>query len=259
MKAALDPRFLAYGEAVCRQVRHATRRERAGIQKELGDHLTDHTEALMAAGYDQQTAQALALDSMGAPEQVGKELDRAYPLRWLVLARGLLVLALVCLVPLMAYGTNMVHTFADWWDAKYNPLGTYQSAMSLASAGEEPLVLTPLDQTAELPGGNILHFYGVGTAPVPGDASRSTVYLCAVCYHRTPFLPGAYPPELTFACDGVPAPAAWRSVSNSSAACYLTYPVTVPQGAQVLTVSYDHYGTSFRQTISLPQEEVTPP
>ena len=67
----MDPRFFTYGEAVCRQVRHATKREKAGIQKELADHLMDHTEALVAAGYTPQDAQDLALDAMGDPVQVG--------------------------------------------------------------------------------------------------------------------------------------------------------------------------------------------
>ena len=255
----MDPRFLTYGEEVCRQVRHATRKEKAGIRKELADHLTDHAEALTAAGYDAQAAQNLALEAMGDPVQVGRTLNRVYPLSWLVLARGLLAAAVVCLLLAVSCGSNVVHTFAAWWEAKYAPLETYQSSTTLAEAGEGTLVLTPLEQTAELPGGSILRFYGLGTAPVPGTPDRMTVYLCAVCYHRTPFVQGAYPPELTFACDGVSAPVAWRSVSTSSAAYYLTYPVTVPQGAQELTVSYDHYGTRFCQTIPLPQEEVTLP
>lgn len=255
----MDPRFLAYGEAVCRQVRHATRREKAGIQKELADHLSDHTEALTAAGYDPQTAQDLALEAMGDPIQVGQDLDRAYPLGWLVLARGLLAAAVVCLVLAVSCGSQVVHTFADWWDAKYDPLGTYQSTTSLASAGDSPVSLIPLDQRAELPGGSILRFYALGTAPVPGSGNQTTVYLCAVCYPRIPFFQGIYPPELTFTCDGAPAPVAWRSVANSSAAYYLTYPVTVPQDAREITVLYEHYGTSFQQTIPLPQEEVTAP
>ena len=44
-------RFQAYGEAVCAFLSHATRREKAAVRQELMDHLTDHAEALLDAGF----------------------------------------------------------------------------------------------------------------------------------------------------------------------------------------------------------------
>lgn len=43
-----QPPFAQYGQAVSAHLRHATRREKAQVQKELTDHLKDHAEALTA-------------------------------------------------------------------------------------------------------------------------------------------------------------------------------------------------------------------
>lgn len=259
VKMTMDPRFFTYGEAVCRQVRHATKREKAGIQKELADHLMDHTEALVAAGYTPQDAQDLALDAMGDPVQVGKELNHSYPLGWLVLARGLLVVMVVCLLTLVFYGSDVVYRFDSWWDAKHDPLGTFQSSGSLNGSETNLPPTTLLDIKKELPGGSILHVYGVGAAAAPGDRKETIVYLYAVCYHRMPFLHAAYLPDLTFSCHGHTTSAEWRPNIGFFDVVYRLYPVYVPQDTREITLHYDHYGTRFALEIPLPQEEVRTP
>ena len=90
--------FDDYGNAVCTFVRHATAKEKEAIRKELADHMEDHALALMDGGYPEDHATRVALASMGDPETVGRELDKAYPLRWLVLSR----LALLPLIWILA-------------------------------------------------------------------------------------------------------------------------------------------------------------
>ena len=87
MTGVREKQTAAYGDRVCQFVRHATKKEKAAIHKELTDHIADHTQALMDAGHPPEAAQALALEAMGEPDKVGKALDREYPLRWLVLSR----------------------------------------------------------------------------------------------------------------------------------------------------------------------------
>lgn len=62
-------RSAAYGDQVCQFVRHATKKEKAAIRKELTDHIADHTQALMDAGHPPEAAQALALEAMGFPPE----------------------------------------------------------------------------------------------------------------------------------------------------------------------------------------------
>ena len=81
-----------YTRAVCACLRHATPKEKQAVAQELQDHLADHADALAEAGWDPEEAQAHALDAMGEAQEVGRALNRAFPLRWLILSRVLLVL-----------------------------------------------------------------------------------------------------------------------------------------------------------------------
>lgn len=183
----------------------------------------------------------------------------ANPLGWLVLARGLLVVMVVCLLILVFYGSDVVYRFDSWWDAKHDPLGTFQSSGSLNGSETDLPPTTLLDIKKELPGGSILHVYGVGAAAAPGDRKETIVYLYAVCYHRMPFLHAAYLPDLTFSCHGHTTSAEWRPNIGFFDVVYRLYPVYVPQDARKITLHYDHYGTRFALEIPLPQEEVRTP
>ncbi len=86
-------RFDAFCQAVCRQVRHATPRERRAIRAELTGHLEDRAEDLRQRGMPEEEAEERAVAAMGDPEAIGRELNRQYPLGWLIVSRCALVLA----------------------------------------------------------------------------------------------------------------------------------------------------------------------
>ena len=73
-----------YTQAVCSCLRHATAEEKQAVAQELQDHLADHADALVEAGWDPEEAQAHALDAMGEAKEVGQALDQTFPRRWLV-------------------------------------------------------------------------------------------------------------------------------------------------------------------------------
>ena len=56
--------------------------DRAGIAKELRDHLEDHRDALLEYGCDPELAESRALEAMGDPGEVGRELNRAHSPLW---------------------------------------------------------------------------------------------------------------------------------------------------------------------------------
>ena len=84
-----------YTQAVCSCLRHATAEEKQAVAQELQDHLADHADALVEAGWDPEEAQAHALAAMGEAKEVGQALDQTFPRRWLVLSRVNLVLAIL--------------------------------------------------------------------------------------------------------------------------------------------------------------------
>lgn len=98
----MDQRFDRYGQAVCQYIRHATGREKQAIQAELSAHMEDHAQSLADAGYPKTYARQLAVEAMGDPEEIGRELDRAYPRIWLVFPRAAAVVV-VALALLLAF------------------------------------------------------------------------------------------------------------------------------------------------------------
>ena len=94
-----------YVEQVLANLRRVTPDERAAIREELDGHIEDHICDLIELGYDEKLAEERAMAAMGDPEEVGRELDKQYPLRWLVLGRAAVVLTVVlCIQALTGFG-----------------------------------------------------------------------------------------------------------------------------------------------------------
>lgn len=77
-----------YTDRVLSSLRRVTEKEREAIRSELDGHIEDHMEALRELGYDEELAETRTLAAMGDPEEVGRELNKQYPFRWLVAKWG---------------------------------------------------------------------------------------------------------------------------------------------------------------------------
>ncbi|MBP3509242.1 permease prefix domain 1-containing protein [Oscillibacter sp.] len=94
-----------YVEQVLANLRRVTPDERAAIRDEIDGHIEDHICDLIELGYDEKLAEERAMSFMGDPAEVGRELDKQYPLRWLVLGRVAVVLTVVlCIQALTGFG-----------------------------------------------------------------------------------------------------------------------------------------------------------
>ena len=101
-----------YVEQVLANLRRVTPGERAAIRDEIDGHIEDHICDLLDLGYSPELAEERAMSFMGDPVEVGKELDKQYPLRWLVLGRVALVLtAMMCVMAVFGFGI-LSHL---WW------------------------------------------------------------------------------------------------------------------------------------------------
>ena len=233
----MDPRFTEYGAAVCTFVRHATEKEKSAIRKELADHMEDHAQALMDGGYPKDHAARVALESMGDPETVGRELDKEYPLRWLVLSR----LALLPLIWIIAASLLLTPASMRWF---YDNLQSHYFPMTLVE--NERLDMTPLDIRKDLPGGAVLSVYGVGAFPPSGDSY--TVCVGITGYNKNPFLYSEFADfAITFSHGGE------EDHGGLDDGVYQIPGITYGES---LTLHFDHYGTSFDLDIPIPWEEV---
>ena len=132
--------------------------DRAAVRKELADHLEDKQAALCRAFPDMapEEAEQRALDSMGDPEEIGRELEKIHR-PWLgYLWRASQMLLALCL--LWTIGVGPVNRWqgqgAEWRDSDDLPcFDGVELAQARYLPGEDPdqlLVLEPgLEQTVQ--------------------------------------------------------------------------------------------------------------
>ena len=81
-----------YTDRVVACLRGPTKEELEAIRAELDAHIEDHICDLLDLGYDEALAEERTMMWMGDPEEVGRELDKQYPMRWLIVSLAALIL-----------------------------------------------------------------------------------------------------------------------------------------------------------------------
>ena len=84
-----------YTDRVLTSLRRVTAKEREAIRRELDGHMEDHMEALRELGYDEALAEERTIAAMGDPAEVGRELNRQYPFRWLAIGWAAMIATLL--------------------------------------------------------------------------------------------------------------------------------------------------------------------
>ncbi|MDO4517503.1 MAG: permease prefix domain 1-containing protein [Bacillota bacterium] len=247
----MDDHFQNYGNAVCKYINHATGREKDSIRAELAAHMEDHAQALMDAGYDEDHARNAALTAMGDPAEVGKALNREYPLRWLILSRLFLTLA-VCtgLLLLLAFPGGVYASLV----ARTAPMQSGYHTVSIPA--EE---LTPMDIKQTFPNGDVLWVYA--TAITGDDDQGYTAHIYTSSYNKNPLRDPYYGVgALLFTTDASSdvLPRSGGGGGTHGAAYFHRTFDCIPKGASLLG-HYDQYGTEFTIEIPLPWEEVATP
>ena len=161
---------------VLSRVRFATEREREAIRRELEGHLEDHAADLVRIGWPENEAEERAMAAMGDPAEIGRALNREYPLGWLVLSRiallaamvlGLLAFAAWCVIPAQVFRNVQARTAP----AAY--LSLYDEEYGLDAVMET-------DIRVDL-GDRVLWVYQTGLDTETGQAD-----LLACLYHKNP-------------------------------------------------------------------------
>ena len=182
--------FENFCDAVCAQVKHATEDEKQEIAQELTDHLSDHAAALMEIGRSEGEAVTAAVAAMGNAEEIGKELNKEYPLLWLILSRAAALLIVVLLIQALMLPWG-IYDAASSLRARMNP-----PRDSLAQDMDDSWTL--VDYRYDAPGNEVYYIYSVDV--LPNTQKKSSVGLhshlddydycvrVAACnYDRNPF------------------------------------------------------------------------
>lgn len=137
-----------YIDTVLSALRHVTGDERAAIRAELEGHMEDHMEGLLELGYDPALAEQRTLAAMGDPKEVGRELNRQYPLGWLIV--GQMAMAAVLIFVLVAAGpawNTLRDTVVPNFQARWFPT-TVQDLTEISFSGYEDGAYQALAKTA---------------------------------------------------------------------------------------------------------------
>ena len=230
-------------------VRHATPEEKAQIEQELRDHIEDHAQALMGLGRNEEEATKRAVESMGNPKEIGEELNKEYPIIWLILSRipAFLIAILVAILIISPASVSVYNAYTNL-QARIAPETRY-----LSNDGHK--VDYFFDIRREVPNANdVIRFYG---STVYCEDGKYYGLVGSSCYDKWIF---------GYASDNVHDNIRYHTLagnsysggggfSNSGASFHLRT-IEVEYGQQYVSVSYDRFGTKWEAKIPLNWEGV---
>ena len=231
-----------YTESVLAQLRRLTPEEKQDVLAELDAHIEDHMCALLDLGYDEALAEERTMAVMGDPEEVGREMDKKYPLRWLILGRAAVVLMVIlCCQAIMA-------------------LGILGNAVQSMEARIYPDRDSHLDQVEyservnykEAVGNDILRVYRVSTGQEEG---KRVVEVSLCTYDRIPC--GIVSEDILNRAEvkNQRGESLW---DGNGSGCWMAewanrYAEIEPDDLYV-TVEYEHFGEQIQLVVPLPKE-----
>lgn len=122
----MNDNYNFFCDRVCSYIDHATDKEKRAIHKELSDHIEDHAQALMELGRDETEARVAAIVAMGDPEEIGRELNKEYPLFWLLVSRIALAINIILAVFLIDPVLSHLSDAKANLQARYDPMSIYE-------------------------------------------------------------------------------------------------------------------------------------
>ena len=225
-------------EQVLKQLRYATAEEKRAIRQEMLDHIEDHANALKDAGYSQEEAGECALSAMGNPEQIGRELNKQYPLGWLVLSRAALMLIILLGVSLLMTLPLLGQTYESLV-ARIAP-----TKSSFVSTGNENSGAITYPLKIKVPIGNdTLSIYEAALQGRPNGGGYISIATCN--YDRNPFgiasqfLRNNLKAETA---DGVDDLLSGGGGGNARAYYWTIRSLPVTRAEQEIYLTYDCYG-----------------
>lgn len=234
---------------VLAQIRHATANEKASIRLELQNHVEDHVKTLIDAGIPQEDCMEQAISAMGDPQEIGKELNKQYPLRWLFLSRVSLILCLLLGFSMLGTFPLLSHVY-DNLQARYAPddssIGPAWSDMALTTY--------PLDIKVPI-GNDVVSIY---KASLHGDKETGYLISIAMCnYDPNPF--GIASTSLLHSLKvetSTQTYEGWNGGGGGSAGVYywVIQSLPVTEADAEVYLCYEHFGEEIRIAVPIPWE-----
>lgn len=226
-----------YCRQLVQELRHLTPNEVAAVRQEMMDHMEDHVEILLEAGYDEAEAESRAVEAMGDPVETGREIDKQYPAIWLWISRlAVAVIVVVCISGVInLFG---LYTAAESLAIRINPYREVEVPMEAR-----------IDYKMEI-GSDIVHFIGLQD-DIPGENGQVRLYMNI--YDKSIFRPVDQNLEhkLTYLTNSGEFSAVSGGGSSNERVSHYRRTLEITEQDTFLTVVYDHYGRRVECTIDL--------
>lgn len=236
-----------YTGQVLANLRRVTERERESIRAEIDAHMEDHICGLLDLGYPPELAEERTMALMGDPAEVGRELDRQYPMRWLIIGRiAKAALILAVLAAVLGMSTGVYGT--------YRSLQARLAPWSFISDSWEAEINQKLDIRLSI-GSDILRVLGSGTGETEDGEAEATVLLC--WYDRSPFGYTSGLGAVLEDCRGEVCAGGGGRTNTSGVAEYQDWQGAVQYGDPYVTVVCERYGQRYEARVPLVWEDGT--
>ncbi len=103
-------------------LRRLTGPEREAVRAELDAHIEDHICDLLDLGYDEELAEERTMQRMGDPAEVSRELNKQYPLRWMLLKWATMAVTAALALMLLTqveWGVVKENLMARFWPSRW--------------------------------------------------------------------------------------------------------------------------------------------
>ena len=225
-------------DRVLAELRRVTPSEREAVRAELDGHIEDHMADLLELGYSPELAEERTMSFMGDPEEVGKELDKQYPMGWLVLARAATALCVICCLSVALSLPMLRHPYLNIQARLWPRSGC-------------PAWVEHIEQDTDIRmeiGSDELYIFGTATGPRDDTAAAEvTVFYCL--YDKNPFHYVSDSGVFFEDCRGERIHGGAGSTSTAGAA-YWDWRGEALYGDPYITAVNERYGT--RQTVQVP-------
>ena len=167
-----------YCRAVCSHIRF--RPGRAAIAAELTAHIEDHQQSLTAQGLSPQEGEALVVEAMGDPDELGRALDLAHPWIWSYLY--LVLRPVTLLVCVLVLGGFLVNT-GSMLLSMLTPPPPYENGQAVIRYAEPDLFVTigshriHIQQACQLENGEVRLSYSDLIFPLYATSSAARLSL----------------------------------------------------------------------------------
>ena len=238
-----------YTDRVLSSLRRVTEKEREAIRSELDGHIEDHMEALRELGYDEELAEERAIAAMGEPDEVGRELNKQYPFRWLVV--GWIAKALIILMVFSTVIGENIGRGIRYWNYRLNPIAEEGSQLSLIST-------TQALNLRQQVGNDELWIYQSALGVMESeDGGETGAEILIMAYD---YIPYGVVSDLIFqdmtleSQDGTDAAVCEVGFTTQKGTLPIRGFVETKPGDTYVTLSMDRFGQSFSMQIPLPAE-----